>query len=164
MNFFTTGLKIEFQKSDLSDSVFLQEYLNLNANKTLAKWKKLSSRTDFSEGERLVFDLLLELKSDIVSLKQSNEEKSLLELGQKGFICAMNFECLKFSEELLESGSEYYARFDLNSQKIAVFLKALDANTAKIIKIKSDDESVYSAFVVEIQRDMIKNLKGKDEQ
>ncbi|EII8307978.1 hypothetical protein LI817_001603, partial [Campylobacter jejuni] len=52
--------------------------------------------------------------------------------------------------------------FDLNNQKIAIFIKAQSQTLAKIIKIKPEDKMAFDAFVVEIQRNMIRNKKGQE--
>ena len=51
---------------------------------------------------------------------------------------------------------------DLNNQKIAIFIKAQSQTLAKIIKIKPEDKMAFDAFVVEIQRNMIRNKKGQE--
>ena len=60
---------------------------------------------------------------------------------------------------MLESGKDYYARFELNHQKIAFFFKAQSENLAKITKIKPEDLISYNAFVVEIQRNAIREKR-----
>ncbi len=48
------------------------------------------------------------------------------------------------------------------NQKIAIFIKAQSQTLAKIIKIKPEDKMAFDAFVVEIQRNMIRNKKGQE--
>ncbi|EGC8815170.1 TPA: hypothetical protein R8U17_001534, partial [Campylobacter coli] len=66
-------------------------------------------------------------------------------------------------DEILEEGKEYYIRFDLNNQKMAIFAKAQNKKLAQIIKIKPEDRIAFDAFVVQLQRDMIRNKKDKNE-
>ncbi|EAJ4311423.1 hypothetical protein ACMTOR_001689, partial [Campylobacter jejuni] len=86
----------------------------------------------------------------------------LIPLKQKGVIESLNFEYLNFLDTILEEDKEYYLRFDLNNQKIAIFIKAQSQTLAKIIKIKPEDKMAFDAFVVEIQRNMIRNKKGQE--
>ncbi|ARJ55873.1 hypothetical protein [Campylobacter cuniculorum] len=161
LNLFKAGLSAEFQSCDINDSYFLQEYLNININSRLNKWKKLASKVDFEESEKLIFELLLSLKEDIARLQNNlSEQDKLLPLSQKGIIDALNFEYLNFLEPLLEKDKQYYMRFEINNQKIALFIEAQSENLAKMIKIKPEDRIIYDAFVVEIQRDMIRSKKG----
>lgn len=162
LNLFRVGLSAEFEICDINDSYFLQEYLNINSSSKLGRWRKLASKVDFEENERLIFELLLSLKEDISRIENYlSRQDRLLPLSQKGVISALNFEYLNFLESLLQKGREYYMRFDINNQKIALFVHAQDENLAKIIKIKAEDRVLYDAFVVEIQRDMIRNKKGE---
>lgn len=152
--------KIEYTTHDH----FLQEYLKLGAISQLSKWKKLALRVDFDEGEKIIFDLLLSLKEDILRLEDSlDKNKDLLVLKQKGVVESLNFEYLNFLDEILEEGKEYYIRFDLNNQKMAIFAKAQNKKLAQIIKIKPEDRIAFDAFVVQLQRDMIRNKKDKNE-
>ena len=164
LNLFKAGLSAEFQSCDVNDSYFLQEYLNINLSSKLSKWKKLASKVDFEDSEKLIFDLILSLKEDIVKLENRllNQDK-LLPLSQKGIIDALNFEYLNFLEPLLQKDKHYYMRFEINGQKIALFALAQSENLAKIIKIKAEDRILYDAFTVEIQRDMIRNRKENNE-
>ncbi len=162
LNLFKAGLSAEFQSCDLNDSYFLQEYLNINANSRLSKWKKLASKVNFEENEKLIFELLLSLKEDLAKLENKlSKQDKLLPLAQKGIVSALNFEQLSFLEPLLEKDKEYYLRFELSGQKMAIFIRAQSENLAKIVKIKTEDRVLYDAFVVEIQRDMIRNKKGQ---
>ncbi|EAK1221377.1 hypothetical protein BBA54_08665, partial [Campylobacter jejuni] len=139
------------------------EYLKLGAISQILKWKKLALRIDFDEGEKIIFDLLLSLKEDILRLENSlDKNKELIPLKQKGVIESLNFEYLNFLDTILEEDKEYYLRFDLNNQKIAIFIKAQSQTLAKIIKIKPEDKMAFDAFVVEIQRNMIRNKKGQE--
>ncbi|EAI0351555.1 hypothetical protein E0093_08820, partial [Campylobacter jejuni] len=141
----------------------LGEYLKLGAISQILKWKKLALRIDFDEGEKIIFDLLLSLKEDILRLENSlDKNKELIPLKQKGVVESLNFEYLNFLDTILEEDKEYYLRFDLNNQKIAIFIKAQSQTLAKIIKIKPEDKMAFDAFVVEIQRNMIRNKKGQE--
>ncbi|EAI0174774.1 hypothetical protein E0113_08210, partial [Campylobacter jejuni] len=137
--------------------------LKLGAISQILKWKKLALRIDFDEGEKIIFDLLLSLKEDILRLENSlDKNKELIPLKQKGVVESLNFEYLNFLDTILEEDKEYYLRFDLNNQKIAIFIKAQSQTLAKIIKIKPEDKMAFDAFVVEIQRNMIRNKKGQE--
>ncbi|ARE81075.1 hypothetical protein [Campylobacter helveticus] len=160
INLFQTRLKIEFEEFDEGKSEILNEYANINVNSRLVKWKKLSYKVDFEESERVIFDLLLSLKEDIIRIENHlfNQEE-LLTLKHKTHIKALNFEYLEFLENLLENGKDYYARFELNNQKIAFFFKSQSENLAKITKMKPEDLISYNAFVVETQRNAIREKK-----
>ncbi|EAH9121106.1 hypothetical protein EXD08_08570, partial [Campylobacter jejuni] len=148
---------------EIENNRFLGEYLKLGAISQILKWKKLALRIDFDEGEKIIFDLLLSLKEDILRLENSlDKNKELIPLKQKGVIESLNFEYLNFLDTILEEDKEYYLRFDLNNQKIAIFIKAQSQTLAKIIKIKPEDKMAFDAFVVEIQRNMIRNKKGQE--
>ena len=103
----------------------------------------------------------MELKKDIARIENhlfKNDE--LLPLENEALVCALNFDYLSFENELFTKDKTYYARFSINDQKIAIFAKAFNEKILKIIKIKSGDRSIYDAFVVDIQRDIIKTMKG----
>lgn len=162
INLFKAGVKVELQKCSCEDNYFLQEYFNINSNANLNKWKKIARNVEFEDSEKLIFDLLMSLKEDIVRIEEKISHKnSLLPLEQKNIIESLNFEYLNFLDAFLEKDKEYYVRFEINNQKMAIFVKACDEKMAKIIKIKPEDEMIYDAFVVEMQRNIIRNLKEK---
>lgn len=162
--FFKAGFEAELECCEIENNHFLQEYLKLGAISQLSKWKKLAMRIDFGEGEKIIFDLLLSLKEDILRLENSlSKDTELLALKQKGIVESLNFEYLNFLDNTLEKDKEYYLRFELNRQKIAIFVKAENEKLAKIVKIKPEDRLAFDAFVVEIQRDIIRNKKEKNE-
>lgn len=164
ISLFKAGFEASLECCDIENNHFLQEYLKLGAISQLSKWKKLALRVDFDEGEKIIFDLLLSLKEDILRLEDSlDKNKDFLALKQKGVVESLNFEYLNFLDEILEEGKEYYIRFDLNNQKMAIFAKAQNKKLAQIIKIKPEDRIVFDAFVVQLQRDMIRNKKDKNE-
>ncbi|HEB9287847.1 TPA: hypothetical protein RZK16_001501 [Campylobacter coli] len=164
ISLFKAGFEASLECCDIENNHFLQEYLKLGAISQLSKWKKLALRVDFDEGEKIIFDLLLGLKEDILRLEDSlDKNKDLLTLKQKGVVESLNFEYLNFLDEILEEGKEYYIRFDLNNQKMAIFARAQNKKLAQIIKIKPEDRIAFDAFVVQLQRDMIRNKKDKNE-
>ncbi|EOZ2161233.1 hypothetical protein ACQQJ8_001280 [Campylobacter coli] len=164
ISLFKAGFEASLECCDIENNHFLQEYLKLGAISQLSKWKKLALRVDFDEGEKIIFDLLLSLKEDILRLEDSlDKNKDLLALKRKGVVESLNFEYLNFLDEILEEGKEYYIRFDLNNQKMAIFAKAQNKKLAQIIKIKPEDRIAFDAFVVQLQRDMIRNKKDKNE-
>ncbi|WP_376804248.1 hypothetical protein [Campylobacter coli] len=164
ISLFKAGFEASLECCDIENNHFLQEYLKLGAISQLSKWKKLALRVDFDEGEKIIFDLLLSLKEDILRLEDSlDKNKDLLVLKQKGVVESLNFEYLNFLDEILEERKEYYIRFDLNNQKMAIFAKAQNKKLAQIIKIKPEDRIAFDAFVVQLQRDMIRNKKDKNE-
>ncbi|MBK1973975.1 hypothetical protein JG677_07950, partial [Campylobacter sp. TTU-622] len=127
LNLFKTDLKIEFEACDINNNLFLQEYLNINTNHQLAKWKKIAYRIDFEDSEKIIFDLLLSLKEDISRIENRLfKENKLLALAQSDIISLLNFEHIGFENEILIEGQEYYARFEINDQKIAFYFKALN--------------------------------------
>ncbi|OEW87051.1 hypothetical protein A0M35_08655 [Campylobacter jejuni] len=163
LTLFKAGLEAHLECCEIENNRFLGEYLKLGAISQILKWKKLASRIDFDEGEKIIFDLLLSLKEDILRLENSlDKNKELIPLKQKGVVESLNFEYLNFLDTILEEDKEYYLRFDLNNQKIAIFIKAQSQTLAKIIKIKPEDKMAFDAFVVEIQRNMIRNKKGQE--
>ncbi|MBM0636486.1 hypothetical protein LNU06_00320 [Campylobacter sp. VicNov18] len=160
LTFFKAGFKAYLECCETQNSLFLQEYLKLGALCQISKWKKLALRIDFNEGEKIIFDLLLSLKEDILRLENSlDKSKELLELKQKGTVESLNFEYLNFLDPILEKDKKYYLRFDLNNQTIAIFIQAQSDKLAKIIQIKPEDKIAFDAFVVQIQREMIRNKK-----
>ncbi|EAI4691271.1 hypothetical protein BBZ01_04680 [Campylobacter jejuni] len=163
LTLFKAGFEAHLECCKIENNRFLGEYLKLGAISQILKWKKLALRIDFDEGEKIIFDLLLSLKEDILRLENSlDKNKELIPLKQKGVIESLNFEYLNFLDTILEEDKEYYLRFDLNNQKIAIFIKAQNQTLAKIIKIKPEDKMAFDAFVVEIQRNMIRNKKGQE--
>lgn len=163
LTLFKAGFEAHLECCEIGNNPFLGEYLKLGALSQILKWKKLALRIDFDESEKIIFDLLLSLKEDILRLENSlDKNKELIPLKQKGIVESLNFEYLNFLDTILEKNKEYYLRFDLNNQTIAIFIEAQSQTLAKIIKIKPEDKMAFDAFVVEIQRDMIRNKKGKE--
>ncbi len=164
INFFQCSLNLNFEESKTRYDEFLHDYLTSNNLVNLNKWKKLASRVEFSEGEQLIFELLLDLKQEIFMLKNDINKSNLsIELNQNFMLDGINFSHLKFKEECLQHKEEYYAKLELYGQKICFFFKGLNAKEGKIIQMKSEDESIYNNFVVDMQREMIKILKEKSE-
>lgn len=163
MKLFKAGFKAEFSQCEIENTHFLNEYLKLGAISQLNKWKKLALRVDFEESEKLIFDLLLSLKEDVLRLENTlAKEKELLALEKQAMVDELNFEYIHFLEPCLDKEKEYYVRFELNNQQIALFLKAQNIHLAKIVKIKPEDKIAYDAFVVELQRNAIREKKGQE--
>ncbi|AJC88328.1 hypothetical protein CINS5915_04745 [Campylobacter insulaenigrae] len=164
LNFFQCSLNLNFEESKIRHDEFLQDYLTSNNLVNLSKWKKLASRIEFSEGEQLIFDLLLDLKQELFMLKNDINKSDLsIDLGKNYMLEGIHFSHLKFKEECLQCGEEYYAKIELYGQKICFFFKGLNKKEGKIIQIKNEDECIYNNFVVDMQREMIKMLKEKSE-
>lgn len=161
LNFFKAGLKVEFSESSLDNEYFLQEYLRLNTNAKINEWKSKASKVDFDDNTKIIFELLLDLKKDIARIENylfKNDE--LIPLNNEDLACGLNFDYFSFENENFIKDKTYYARFNVNDQKVAIFAKAINEKILKIIKIKAGDRSIYDAFVVDIQRDIIKTMKG----
>ncbi|EAK9857398.1 hypothetical protein XK07_08510 [Campylobacter lari] len=163
IKFFKSSLELEFEESKERYEEFLQEYLLSNNYVNLSKWKKLASRVEFSEGEQIIFDLLMDIKQELYLIKNDiNKTKLFTDLKYKAFVVGVNFAHIQFKDKCLTQDEEYYARFELNGQKISIFFKALNENEAKITQIKAEDELVYDNFVANMQRAMIKILKEQE--
>lgn len=163
MKFFKSSLELEFEESTERYEEFLQEYVSSNNYVNLSKWKKLASRVEFSEGEQLIFDLLMDLKQELYLIKNDiNKTKLFVNLKYKSFVIGVNFTHIQFKDRCLMQDEDYYARFNLNGQKISIFFKALNENEAEITQIKAEDELVYDNFVANMQRAMIKILKEQE--
>ncbi|TXE83241.1 hypothetical protein FPD46_03370 [Campylobacter peloridis] len=162
ISFFKSSLELEFEECGLRYDEFLQEYLACNNYVNLSKWKKLASRIEFSEGEQLIFDLLLDLKQELFLIKNDiNKNNTFIPLQNKAILDGVHFTHIKFKDNCLKNDMEYYARFELNGHKISIFFKALSTQNARITQIKNEDENIYNNFVVDMQRAMIKFLKEK---
>ena len=162
MKFFDAALKLEFELYDENNLSFLQDF-NQSKNVALNKWKKLAAKVDFSEGEELLFHLLLSLKDDVMKLEDTILQKnSTLILKEKNTINAVAFEGIRLKDECLQEGALYYAHTEINRQMISFFFKALSLNEASITQMKKEDKILYDNFVVDIQRQLIN--KRKDER
>ncbi|QOR01062.1 MULTISPECIES: hypothetical protein [unclassified Campylobacter] len=163
INFFKSSLELEFEECKTRYDEFLQEYLSSNNYVNLSKWKKLAARVEFSEGEQIIFDLLMDIKQELYWIKNDiNKTKLFTDLKYKAFVVGVNFAHFQFKDKCLVQDEEYYARFELNGQKVSVFFKALSENEAKITQIKAEDELAYDNFVANMQRAMIKILKEQE--
>lgn len=164
VNFFKTSLKLHLQECENEDE-FLGEYLELKNNADVFRFKKLASKLDFDDTQKFLFDLLLDIKNDIFKLKnQLKSEQRLIKLSQIGYICGVNFDFLEFKEPVLSKDKLYYARLELNDQIIAFFMRAGDERVAEFVKIKNDDKLVFDHFVMQTQRELINDLKGKKDE
>ncbi|EAK4310987.1 hypothetical protein DJ678_08745, partial [Campylobacter jejuni] len=95
LTLFKVGFEAHLECCKIENNRFLGEYLKLGAISQILKWKKLALRIDFDEGEKIIFDLLLSLKEDILRLENSlDKNKELIPLKQKGVIESLNFEYL----------------------------------------------------------------------
>ena len=163
MKFFDTALKLEFEPYDDENLTLLQEFHQTN-NAALNRWKKLASKVNFSEGEELLFNLLLSLKDDIIKLEDKiNQKNSFAPLKFKNIVCGIAFEGIKLQDECLQGDAVYYGRIELNHQVISFFFKALDTRQGVITQIKKEDSTLYDNFVVEMQRQIINTSKGKEQ-
>lgn len=162
MKFFDTALQVEFELYDESNLAFLQDF-NQGKNATLNKWQKLAAKVDFTEGEELLFRLLLELKNDMIKLEEAVLHKnSALKLENQGIIKAVAFEGVEFENECLNVNALYYARMQINHQAISFFFKALSKTEGQFTQMKKEDKTLYDNFVVDIQRQLINKRKDKE--
>lgn len=162
MKFFDTALPLEFERFEEDNAAFLQDF-HQGGNAALSKWKKLAAKVDFSEGEELLFHLLLSLKEDIMRIEDELAQKSsALKLANKGIISALAFEGFKFKEQCLQKDAFYYARANIAHHRVSFFFKALSSDEASITQMKKEDKTLFDAFVVDIQRQLIH--KRKDTQ
>ncbi len=162
MKFFDTALQVEFELYDESNLTFLQDF-NQGKNLALNKWKKQAAKIDFTEGEELLFNLLLSLKDDMIKLEEAILHKnSALMLKNKGIISAVAFEGIKFKEQCLQNGALYYAKMSINHHLMSFFFKALNADEGTFTQVKKEDKTLYDNFVVDIQRQLI--IKRKDKE
>lgn len=163
MKFFDTALKIEFELCEGENASFLNDFNQSAQNALLARFKKLAAKVDFSEGEALLYQMLLSIKEDLARLDDKISHKnSALVLQNESVLCGVGFEGIKFSENVLENEALYYGRVELHHQTMRFFFKALNQNEAMIERIKKEDKTAFDAFVVEIQRQNI--LKGKNNE
>lgn len=161
MKFFDAALKLEFELYDEGNLTFLQDY-HQSKNVALNKWKKLAAKVNFSEGEELLFHLLLSLKDDVMKLEDVILQKnSSLVLKEKSTVNAVAFEGIRLEDKCLQEGALYYARTEINRQMINFFFKALSADEASITQMKKEDKTLYDTFVVDIQRQLINKRKDK---
>lgn len=159
MKFFDTALSVEFERFDESNEAFLQDF-HQGGNAALNKWKKLAAKVDFSEGEELLFHLLLSVKEDLSRLEDEvMQRNSALKLASKGIISAVGFEGVRFKEPCLEANALYYVRANIAHHTMSFFVKAENADEASITQIKKEDKALYDAFVVDIQRQLIHKRK-----
>lgn len=164
MTFFKTSLKLSFEQIDKNEDQFLEEYLNLGKSADFSRLKKLASKIDFSEGEEFLFHMLLGIKEDLSELKlRILKQDELLKLANEENISAFNFEHFKLAKASLIPANKYYARLELSSHLISFFFIAKENDLAEISKIKADDKALWDNFVVQMQRDMIKDLRSKNE-
>jgi len=164
MTFFKTSLKIEFEVLNSSNEErFLEEYLALNKSAEVARFKKLAAKIDFSEAEEFLFQMLLNIKKDLSDLKLNQKEK-LLKLENQGFANEINFEHIQMSAPCFKPLAKYYARVEIRTQILSFFIETKDAQIAEISKIKAEEKALWDNFVVQMQRDMIKDLRSKNER
>lgn len=161
LSFFRTRLYAEFAKNSSVD--FTAEYSYLYANKSIDRYKQAAAAVEFTEGERFLLDVLFDIKKDLKLLRQDLKLGiKLIDLEHKVHIESINFTHFCINEELLEENTEYYARITLNDTLIGLFFTALDAKTAKISKMRRDDEALLASFVVDTQRANIHEQRSLD--
>ena len=162
LTLFKSSISVNFDENSKQEDRFLQEYFALNLNSKLTRFKKMAAKIEFSEGEELIFNLLLSLKNDILRLEAKIEQQNnLLELSYSSVICAIHYEYMRLADALLKENEIYYMRFSIEGQDIALFTKAVDDRTVKIVKFKNDDKILYDSFVAQMQREFLQDRKRK---
>lgn len=160
MKFFNTALSLEFERFEDENLAFIEDF-NKGAN-LQNKWKKLAAKIDFSEGEELLFKMLLSLQESVLRLENKNDKTP--KLKQKAMICALNFSGFKLQKNAFEKDALYYAKIHIDNELVKLFFRALSENEGEISQIKKDDKTMLDAFVVEIQRqEILKNKGDKNE-
>lgn len=158
--YFKTHLEIDYSLAN--DESFEAEYTFLQANKSVDRLRQAAASVEFSEGERFIVDVLLDVKKDILRLREELElDEKYVPLSSKAYISKINFTHFKINNKDLEQSKQYYARITLNDTLIGFFFIAIDEETAKISKMRRGDESLLGTFVVDTQR---ANIHEKKEQ
>ncbi|MGI7618132.1 DUF6115 domain-containing protein [Campylobacter coli] len=166
ISLFKAGFEASLECCDIENNHFLQEYLKLGAISQLSKWKKLALRVDFDEGEKIIFDLLLSLKEDILRLEDSlDKNKDLLVLKQKGVVEDITKELHYLRKELgvKDEGDqeEEDYKITLLKEEIQITLeKQISAKITPVLRTLKTMEHIIEDFQNE-QQNRILNLEQK---
>lgn len=158
MAMYEVRFKIDYEKcTDEKNEQFLQEYNGMNYHKSLQEYRYKASKMDMYPEDKLFFEMLCDIKKDLLELKNLKKE-ALLTLSNTTYSSSINYEEIAVVDEL-EIGSEYYMRLVLNDITMACFAKAIDTKLLKITKLKRHDEESLNHFVADVQRYLIYSKK-----
>ncbi|MGH1601501.1 hypothetical protein [Campylobacter majalis] len=160
-------LNIEFEQDNLNKPEFLKEFSSITHNEEdqLGAWlKRAKARGDTKDSDQVLLTLIVELhrKFDELSASIKNEPKELLRLNSYAKIEAIGFDCIQIDSMKFKPNDLYYARIDMPifpKRTMAMYLRGVSENSAKIEKMHDDDESDWNAYVTARERVMIRANK-----
>lgn len=154
IKFYPSRIMLSFEE-DLRED-FLAEYTFLHAEKSIDRYKRAAAGLEFTDGERFLLNVLLDLKKDIKNLREELGVKSkLIKLKHEEYLDGINFSHLRLKSDFLKRDSKYYAKMIINDTLIGFFFLACDERVAKITKMRREDEDMLNRFVLDTQRALI---------
>ncbi|NWF66123.1 MAG: hypothetical protein HXX81_01515 [Campylobacterales bacterium] len=170
MKFYEATIDIVFDVYEEDKDVeFKKEYNTFSQTNddVVGQWlRNAKARGETKDSDMVLLTLLVELhrKVDTLTKIVNNEIKKRLELSFSTTICGINFDGFEIEEALFEKDKTYYCRVALPvfpQRDIAIFVKAISNNGAKISLMHESDEKDWNGYVRARERAMIRELKAK---
>lgn len=169
MRIISAPLKIAFNKVDSSnEAIFKNEFDRLSENNDpISAWlRNIRSRGKSVDENEPILQLLIELhrKIDTLNARIANEKEDFLELDSNAILESISHNLLIFSQNILESSQNYYARLEIAVfpvRKIPLFFNAKDSKNAEIYLMHGRDEVDFDNYIAARERSLIRENKVK---
>jgi len=168
IRFIPTSLDLVFEEVyDSNKAKFQEEYNSLSEyeNSDIEDWlKKAKAKGLLEDSDKVLVALLVELHKKVDRLEDilKQKEKNLVELQLSSKIIGINFDYIKSDGLDFLSGYSYYARVTMPTfpkREIPLFLNGVEKNIAKISLISQKNLEDWNSFVMQKEREMIRELK-----
>ncbi|MDA7817075.1 hypothetical protein N9A28_02675 [Sulfurimonas sp.] len=160
-------ISLEYSESNVNNNEYIREYQQLSESDEdpISQWLKLAkAKGDTVDTDPVLLNLVVELHRKVDALERflKNEEPNRVSLTTKSDIESIGFEHFKLKDEVLQEGTEYYARVAMPvhpKRDIAIFFKAIDKSLAEITRIHERDEKEWSAYLTARERVLIREAR-----
>lgn len=169
IRFIPAPIAISFSLDQEQNESYLREYHSLSESDDdpIGQWLKLAkARGETSETDTVLLNLIVELhrKIDALEAYLKNKKPKRIPLEVHADIEGVGFEHFKLKTQPLQAGKIYYARIAMPvhpKRDVAVYFKALNSQTAEIIKMHERDSKEWNGYVTARERVLIREMKEK---
>ena len=154
---------------DENREIFEREYQSLSESDEdpIGQWLKLAkARGETKETDPVLLYLVVELhrKVDELTRLVKNEVPERVVLAAEAQIEAIGFGHFRLKEPRWQPGAIYYGRIDMPlfpRRDMGVWFEALDAQSARIVRMHERDEKEWNQYVTARERVMIREMKKR---
>lgn len=155
-----SSIKVDFELN--KDGKFDAEFNS--SRSSIEEWLSFEKAKYGGEDNELTLKLLVEIFKKLDELTEILNDKngSKLKLENSAVADFIGYEGFKFKQNILQTDKEYFAKLHLPllaHQKINIFFKAIDEQTARITQITANDEKTWSHFVAGSEMLLIRKAK-----